>query len=82
MEFKGAISKTKSKFRTIEVTGENEYMPKNEELVKVPLLGKVTAGMPIEAIEQPDEFFSLPADILPRKRDYFFTLKGIWFKYD
>lgn len=74
MELKGAISKTKSKFRTIEVTGENEYMPKNEEIVKVPLLGKVTAGMPIEAIEQPDEFFSLPADILPRK-ETIFTLK-------
>ena len=64
----------KSKFRTIEVTGENEYMPKNEEIVKVPLLGKVTAGMPIEAIEQPDEYFSLPADILPRK-ETIFTLK-------
>lgn len=49
-------------------------MPKNEEIVKVPLLGKVTAGMPIEAIEQPDEFFSLPADILPRK-ETIFTLK-------
>lgn len=74
LELKGAISKTKSKFRTIEVTGENEYMPKNEEIVKVPLLGKVTAGMPIEAIEQPDEYFSLPADILPRK-ETIFTLK-------
>ena len=49
-------------------------MPKNEEIVKVPLLGKVTAGMPIEAIEQPDEYFSLPADILPRK-ETIFTLK-------
>ena len=74
LELKGAIGKTKSKFRTIEVTGENEYMPKNEEIVKVPLLGKVTAGMPIEAIEQPDEYFSLPADILPRK-ETIFTLK-------
>ena len=71
---KGYLRTTKSKFRTIEVTGENEYMPKNEEIVKVPLLGKVTAGMPIEAIEQPDEFFSLPADILPRK-ETIFTLK-------
>ena len=59
LELKGAISKTKSKFRTIEVNGENEFMPKNEELVKVPLLGKVTAGTPIEAIENPNEFFTL-----------------------
>lgn len=80
MELKGAISKTKSKFRTIEVTGENEYMPKNEEIVKVPLLGKVTAGMPIEAIEQPDEFFSLLQIFFLEKRLFYF--KGIWFKYD
>lgn len=74
LELKGAISKTKSKFRTIEVTGENEYMPKNEEVVKVPLLGKITAGTPIEAIEQPNEFFTLPANLIPAK-ETIFTLK-------
>ena len=57
LEIKGAIKTTKSKFRTIEILGENEFMPKDEEVVKVPLLGKVTAGSPIEAIENPDELF-------------------------
>jgi len=74
LEKKGAISKTKSKFRTIEVNGINEYMPKDEELVKVPLLGKVTAGSPIEAIENPNEFFTLPANLIPAKETVF-TLK-------
>lgn len=74
LELKGAISKIKSKFRTIEVNGENEFMPKNEELVKVPLLGKVTAGTPIEAIENPNEFFTLPASLIPAK-ETIFTLK-------
>ena len=74
LEKKGAIKKAKSKFRTIEVNGENEYIPKNEELVKVPLLGKVTAGSPIEAIENPNEFFSLPASLIPAKETVF-TLK-------
>lgn len=74
LELKGAITKTKSKFRTIEVNGENEFMPKNEELVKVPLLGKVTAGTPIEAIENPNEFFTLPANLIPPK-ETIFTLK-------
>ncbi len=74
LEKKGAISKTKSKFRTIEINGINEYMPKNEELVKVPLLGKVTAGSPIEAIENPNEFFTLPANLIPAKETVF-TLK-------
>lgn len=71
LEIKGAISKTKSKFRTIEVVGENEYMPKDEELVKVPLLGKITAGSPIEAIENPNEFFTLPASLIPAKETVF-----------
>lgn len=74
LELKGAITKGKGKFRTIEVTGENEYMPKNEEVVKVPLLGKVTAGTPIEAIENPNEFFSLPIELIPPK-ETIFTLK-------
>ncbi len=74
LEIKGAIKKTASKFRTIEVMGENEYAPKDEEIVKVPLLGKVTAGNPIEAIENPDELFSLPANLIPPKESIF-TLK-------
>ena len=53
---------------------ENEFEPKNENVVDVPLLGKITAGSPIEAIEQPDEYFSLPAYLLPNDKDVF-TLK-------
>ena len=74
LQKKGAITKTKSKFRTIEINGENEFIPKDEELVKVPLLGKVTAGSPIEAIENPNEFFTLPATLIPSKETVF-TLK-------
>lgn len=74
LEIKGAIKTTKSKFRTIEILGENEFMPKDEEVVKVPLLGKVTAGSPIEAIENPDELFSLPANLIPSKESIFTLL--------
>lgn len=52
----GYIRKTNSKFRTIEIVGENEYAIKNEEIIKVPLLGKVACGNPIEAIENPDDW--------------------------
>jgi len=74
LQMRGAINKTKSKFRTIEVVGDNEFMPKDEELAKVPLLGKITAGPPIEAIENPDELFALPASLIPNKESIF-TLK-------
>ena len=74
LESQGIIRKANAKFRTIEVLVENEYAHKNEDIVKVPLLGKITAGSPIEAIEKPDEFFDLPASLIPKK-EAVFTLK-------
>lgn len=74
LEEAGCIRKTDSKFRTIEVLVENEFEKHNEEIVKVPLLGKITAGNPIEAIETPDNFFALPASLIPNKKEVF-TLK-------
>ena len=67
----GYLKKTDSKFRTLEVVGENEYAKVNDDVVKVPLLGKITAGNPIEAIEQPNEFFDLPASLIPKKETIF-----------
>ncbi len=61
----GYLKVQNNKFRAMEILVDNEYEKKNEELVKVPLLGKVTAGSPIEAIERPNEFFSLPASLIP-----------------
>ncbi len=71
LEEAGCIRKTNAKFRTIEIVGENEYAKKDEELVKVPLLGKVACGNPIEAIENPDEWFTLPASLIPKKETIF-----------
>lgn len=74
LEEAGKIRKTNHKFRTIEILGENEFMTEDSNLVKVPLLGKVTAGNPIEAIEMPDNFFDLPASLIPA-RETIFTLE-------
>ncbi len=74
LEEAGCIRKASQKFRTIEVLVDNEYKDNSSDLVKVPLLGKITAGNPIEAIERPDEFFSLPAELIPSK-EVVFTLK-------
>ena len=65
LEKLGYIKTTSNKFRTIEVLCENEYLQANEDVVKVPLLGKITAGSPITAIEQPNEFFDIPASLVP-----------------
>lgn len=74
LEEKGYIKKGDNKNRTIEILVPNEYIEKNDTVVDVPLLGKVTAGKPIEAIETPDEYFSLPANLVSTKSETF-TLK-------
>ena len=66
LEEKGYIKRGDSKNRAIELLVDNEYEEK--QIVDVPLLGKVTAGSPIEAIEMPDEFFALPAYLIPNKK--------------
>ncbi len=71
LEEKGYIKKDSSKNRTIELLVPNEYLQSNDKVVEVPLLGKVTAGSPIEAIEMPDEFFSLPVGLIPNKKEVF-----------
>jgi repressor LexA len=71
LEDAGCIRKTNAKFRTIEVVGENEYAKKDEDTVKVPLLGKVACGNPIEAIENPDDWFTIPVTLIPPKETIF-----------
>lgn len=74
LEDAGCIRKTNSKFRTIEIVGVNEFQKKDEEIVKVPLLGRVACGNPIEAIENPDDWFTLPVSLIPA-RETIFTLQ-------
>ena len=74
LEEKGYIKKDDKKNRTIEILVPNEYLEKQEKIIDVPLLGKVTAGTPIEAIETPEEYFSLPSNLITTKNEVF-TLK-------
>lgn len=71
LEKKGVIRKGGSKNRALELLVKNEFDTKNDLIVDVPLLGKVTAGSPIEAIEHPDEYFSLPSYLVPKNKEVF-----------
>ena len=71
LEQKGFIRKQDSKNRAIELLVDNEYAKKDELTVEVPLLGKITAGSPIEAIEHPDEYFALPSYLIPKSKEVF-----------
>lgn len=68
---KGYIKKGSNKNRTIELMVDNEFSNKDEQVIDVPLLGKITAGSPIEAIENPNNYFSLPSYLIPKDREVF-----------
>jgi len=68
---KGYIKRSDEGNKALELLIPNEYEDKGEDVVNVPLLGKITAGSPIEAIEMPNELFSLPAYLIPKKKEVF-----------
>ena len=71
LEARGVIKRNDTKNRAIELLVKNEYEPQNELIIDVPLLGKITAGSPIEAIEKPNEYFSIPSYLIPRNKEVF-----------
>lgn len=56
------------KARSLFADGPSQNSPQAvaDNIVSIPLLGKVAAGLPVEALEQTDEYFSLALDILPK----------------
>jgi len=71
LEKKGFIKKDDTKNRALELLVNNEFANINDSVRDVPLLGKITAGSPIEAIENPNEFFSLPSYLIPKNKEVF-----------
>src|SRR5690625_3848906 len=61
MEAKGFIRRDPTKPRAIEILiqSEEEDIPR-EDVTYVPLIGKVTAGLPITAIENIEEYIPIP----------------------
>ena len=57
LEEKGYIRRDPTKPRAIEIVTETINM---EETIHVPVIGKVTAGIPITAVENVEEYFPLP----------------------
>src|SRR3954471_7644889 len=55
LESKGLIRRDPTKPRAIEILTQNEHSIPKQRVVHVPLIGKVTAGLPISAIEDIQE---------------------------
>ncbi|MBU0437507.1 transcriptional repressor LexA [Staphylococcus casei] len=61
LEEKGYIRRDPTKPRAIEIVTEQVGEAVNmEETIHVPVIGKVTAGVPITAVENVEEYFPLP----------------------
>ena len=65
LEKKGYIRRDPTKPRAIEILDGDFTLGKEETrgIVQVPILGKVTAGQPITAIENVEDYFPLPEKI-------------------
>lgn len=71
LESKGYIRRDPTKPRAIEVLEfEDDSIPR-QNTVNVPLVGKVTAGLPISAIENIEEYFPLPEQLVPADSNVF-----------
>jgi len=68
---KGYLRRSNTSNHQLQILVDNEYEEKDNKVTNVPLLGKVTAGTPIEAIEMPDEYFALPTYLIPQKKEVF-----------
>ncbi|MCW1928253.1 transcriptional repressor LexA [Bhargavaea beijingensis] len=59
LENKGLIRRDPTKPRAIEILEAGDTIPK-ASVLQVPIVGKVTAGQPITAVENIEEYFPLP----------------------
>jgi len=75
LEKMGYIRRDPTKPRAIEIMEENFYNNRCE-LVHVPIIGKITAGEPILAVENIEDTFPLPLDYVNNKNVFMLKVQG------
>lgn len=68
---KSYLKRNKNNHKLLELLVPNEFEQTSLDTIQIPLLGKITAGNPIEAIENPDEYFPLPIQLVPQGKEVF-----------
>jgi repressor LexA len=76
LEKNGYIRRDPTKPRAIEVADDTFYNVQRREMVSVPVVGNVAAGMPILAEQNISEYFPLPVDYVPNEQLFFLKVKG------
>ena len=85
LERQGFIKKEDKKGRTLKIikgssgdqysnSGKNFYTQK--ELIDVPIIGKITAGQPILAVENVTDTFPIPIDFVGNSESFMLTVRG------
>jgi len=77
LEEKGYIKRDPTKPRAIEIVSDTSQAAFHEETIHVPVIGKVTAGLPITAVENVEEYFPLPAHFTSNHNSDIFILEVV-----
>lgn len=75
LEKNGYIRRDPSKPRAIEII-DDEFNLTRRELVNVPIVGTITAGQPILAVENIDSYFPIPSEFMPNSDTFMLKVKG------
>ncbi|MEX2104845.1 MAG: transcriptional repressor LexA, partial [Bacilli bacterium] len=74
LEKKGLIRRDPTKPRAIEILNDIRFPQYEARIIRVPLIGKVTAGSPITAIENVEEYYPLPESLVGDDSVYMLTI--------
>lgn len=75
LEKKGYIRRDPTKPRTIEIL-DDDFALTRREVINVPVIGTVAAGMPILAQENIEDYLPIPTEMLPNKEVFMLRVKG------
>ncbi len=75
LEKNGYIRRDPAKPRAIEIVDDNFNLTRRE-IVNVPIVGTVTAGQPILAVENIEGYFPIPMDYMPNQETFMLKVKG------
>ncbi|HBY72020.1 MAG TPA: repressor LexA, partial [Lachnospiraceae bacterium] len=75
LEKNGYIRRDPSKPRAIEII-DDEFNLTRRELVNVPVVGTITAGQPILAVENIEAYFPIPSEFMPNEETFMLKVKG------
>ncbi len=76
LEAKGYIRRDPTKPRAIEITDGSAMVEVSVNTISIPILGRVTAGEPILAVENVEDYFTIPAHFVPSGEIFMLNIKG------